>query len=82
MEQEPTDRVEDWQSLVNKPVYASDGKDIGIVSQIQPLHLIVTFGVIIPDKFNIPKTSIKNIHGGVVHLKEDSKIVKDTYAFE
>ena len=38
--------VEDWQSLVNKPVYSSDGKDIGIVKSIQPEFFITTFGSI------------------------------------
>jgi sporulation protein YlmC with PRC-barrel domain len=82
MEEETTARNEDWQALVNKPVYGNDGKDIGVVSEIQPLHLIVTFGVMTPDKFNIPKTSIKNIEEGTIYLKEDSKFVKDNYAFE
>ena len=27
--------VEDWQSIVNKPVYSSDGKDIGVVRSVQ-----------------------------------------------
>jgi hypothetical protein len=82
MEEESTTRIEDWQALVNKPVYASDGKEIGVVSEIQPLHLIVTFGVMIPDKFNIPKTSIKKMDEGTIYLKEDFRFVKDNYAFE
>jgi hypothetical protein len=82
MNEETTARNEDWQALVNKPVYGSDGKDIGVVSEIQPLHLIVTFGVMTPDKFNIPKTSIRNIEEGAIYLKEDSSFVKDNYAFE
>jgi hypothetical protein len=82
MEEESTTRIEDWQALVNKPVYASDGKEIGVVSEIQPLHLIVTFGVMTPDKFNIPKTSIKKMDEGTIYLKEDFRFVKDNYAFE
>ena len=82
MEKELNATIEDWQSLVNKPVYGSDGKEIGVVSEIQPLYLIVTFGVMTPDKFNIPKTSIKSMDEGTIYLKEDSKHVKDNYAFE
>jgi sporulation protein YlmC with PRC-barrel domain len=40
--------AEDWQSLVSKPVFASDGKDIGVVSQILPEELVATSGQIIP----------------------------------
>ena len=38
--------VEDWQSLVNKPLYSSNGKDIGIVRSVQPQFLITSFGSI------------------------------------
>ncbi len=38
--------VEDWQSVVNKPVYSSNGKDIGIVRAVQPESLITSFGSI------------------------------------
>jgi sporulation protein YlmC with PRC-barrel domain len=34
MEEETTVKIEDWQSLINKPVYGSDGKEIGVVSEI------------------------------------------------
>lgn len=66
MEKDQGFEIGDWQSLVNKPVYGSDGKEIGVVSAVQPLHLIVTFGVVTPDKFNIPKKSIKNVHEGIM----------------
>jgi hypothetical protein len=46
------------------------------------LHLIVTFGVMTPDKFNIPKTSIKKMDEGTIYLKEDFRFVKDNYTFE
>jgi rRNA processing protein Gar1 len=58
MEEETTVKIEDWQSLINKPVYGSDGKEIGVVSEIQPLHLIVTFGVMTPDSSIIIQTII------------------------
>ena len=53
--------VDDWQALVNKPVFTSDGKDVGVVSQIEPEKLIVPFGPITPEKYMIPKASVKNI---------------------
>jgi sporulation protein YlmC with PRC-barrel domain len=82
MKEETTVKIEDWQSLINKSVYGSDGKEIGVISEIQPLHLIVTFGVMTPDKFNIPKTLIKNKDKGIVYLKKDSKFIKDNHAFQ
>ena len=48
--------VEDWQSVVNKPVYSSNGKDIGIVRAVQPEFLITSFGSITQDRYLIPKT--------------------------
>ncbi|MEP0826058.1 MAG: hypothetical protein HRF40_11280 [Nitrososphaera sp.] len=74
--------VEDWQSLVNKPVFASDGRDVGVVSQIQPEKLVVTYGPITPDKFLIPKSSITNIEKGVVYLSETGEEVERNYKYE
>lgn len=74
--------VEDWQSLVNKPVFASDGRDVGIVSQIQPEKLVVTYGPITPDKFLIPKSSITSIEKGVVYLSETGEDVERNYKYE
>jgi hypothetical protein len=71
-----------WQGLVNKPVYSSDGQEVGIVSAIQPQHLIVSFGPITTDKYLIPKSSIKNIERGIVYLNENTKFIEDNYLFE
>jgi hypothetical protein len=71
-----------WQGLVNKPVYSSDGQEVGIVSAIQPQHLIVSFGPITTDKYLIPKSSIKNVERGIVYLNENTKFVEDNYRFE
>ena len=74
--------VEDWQSLVNKPVYSSNGKDIGIVKSIQPEFFITTFGSITKDKFLIPKTSLQSINNGILYIKEDSDFVENNFKFE
>jgi sporulation protein YlmC with PRC-barrel domain len=34
--EENSKEITDWQALVNKPVYSSDGKEVGIVSSVQP----------------------------------------------
>jgi sporulation protein YlmC with PRC-barrel domain len=74
--------VEDWQSLVNKPVYSSNGKDIGIVKSIQPEFFITTFGSITKDKYLIPKTSLQSINNGIIYIKEDSDFVENNFKFE
>ena len=74
--------VEDWQSLVNKPVYSSNGKDIGIVRAIQPEFFITSFGSITKDKYLIPKTSIQSIDNGIIYIKEDSDFVEKNFKFE
>ena len=75
-------QIDDWESLVNKPVFASDGMDVGVVGDIQPERLLVTFGPITPDKYIIPKTSVERIEKGVVYLKETGETVKKQYMFE
>jgi hypothetical protein len=74
--------IDDWQSLVNKPVFTRDGMDVGVVSEIQPEKLIVTYGPITPDKYLIPKSSVTTIEKGVVYLSETGDLVKRNYKFE
>ena len=73
---------DDWQALVNKPVFTSDGKDVGVVSQIQPEKIIVTYGPITPDKYVIRKSSVRNIEHGVVYLSETGSFIEDNYRYE
>jgi hypothetical protein len=65
---------------VNKPVYASDGKQIGIVSSVQPEKLVVSYGPLTPDKYLIPKSSIKTFDNGIVYLNEKSEYITSTVA--
>jgi len=74
--------IQDWQSLVNKPVFTSDGKDVGVVSEIQPEKLIVSYGPITPDKYLIPKTSVEDIIKGVIYLRETGSAVEHNYKYE
>lgn len=74
--------IRDWQALVNKPVFTSDGKEVGVVSQIQPDRLIVSYGPITPDKYLIPKSSIKGIEKGVVYVSETGNFVERNYKYE
>jgi hypothetical protein len=74
--------VEDWQSLVNKPLYSSNGKDIRIVLSVQPQFLMTSFGSIIQDRYLIPKTSVKSIKDGIIYINEDSDFVEQNFKFE
>ena len=76
------DSIEDWQALINKPVISSDEREIGVVSDVQPLHIIVSSGPITPNKYNIPKKLVNNFENGVVHLSFSQKDVEDNYEFE
>ena len=75
-------RVDDWQTLVNKPVISIDGQEIGIVRSIQAESLMVDNGPITPDHYLIPKSSVERVENGIIHLKDDSKFVEDRYRFE
>jgi hypothetical protein len=74
--------IDDWQILVNKPVFASDGKEVGIIRSIQPNNLIISYGPVTPDKYLIPKSSVKNFTNGVLYLNETSEFIENNYRFE
>jgi sporulation protein YlmC with PRC-barrel domain len=74
--------IEDWQSLVNKPVYSSNGNDIGIVRSVQPEFLITSYGSITQDRYLIPKSSVQSIKNGIIYINEDSHFVEQNFKFE
>lgn len=75
-------KIENWQALINKPVLSIDEKEIGVVSDVQPLHIIVKSGAVTPNKFNIPKKLISKFENGVVYLSSSQKDVSDNHEFE
>lgn len=74
--------ISDWQGLVNKPLYTADGKQVGIVSSVQADKIVVTYGPITPNKYLIPKTSIKEFKDGTVYIGERLEFVEKNYQFE
>lgn len=74
--------IGDWQTLVNKPVYTDDGKEVGIVRSIQSENLMVDYGPITPDHFLVPKSSVRDFENGIVHLNRSSQFVESHYKFE
>jgi hypothetical protein len=76
------EKIDDWQKIVNKPVFSKDGKDIGVVESVQPERIITKYGPLIQDKYLIPKSSIVDFDEmGVVRLKEDGDFVEHHYKF-
>jgi anthranilate/para-aminobenzoate synthase component II len=75
-------KIEDMQALINKPVIGRDEKEIGVVSDVQPLHIIVSSGPVTPDKYNIPKEFVSKFENGVIYLSISQKEVADKYEFE
>lgn len=78
------EKIDDWQKIVNKPVFSKDGKDIGVVESIQPERIIVHYGPVSrnTNKYVIPKSSIVEFDEfGVVRLKEDGDYVVHHYKF-
>lgn len=75
-------KIEDGQALINKPVITNDQKEIGVVSDVQPLHLIVSSGPVTPNKYNIPKELISKFENGVVYLSLSQQEVADKHEFE
>ena len=76
------DVIEDWQSLINKPAVSNDEKEIGVVSAVQALHIIVNSGPITPNKYNIPKELVTKFENGIVYLKSNQKDIENQYEFE
>jgi hypothetical protein len=75
-------KINDWQKIVNKPVFSKDGKDFGVVESIQAEKIIAKYGPLTQDKYLIPKSSIVDFDEmGVVRLKEDSDYVTHHYKF-
>jgi anthranilate/para-aminobenzoate synthase component II len=75
-------KIEDWQMVVNKPVISVDEHEIGVVSEVQPVHIIVVSGPVTPNKYNIPKELINKFENGVVYLSVTKKEVADNHEFE
>jgi sporulation protein YlmC with PRC-barrel domain len=76
------DSTKDWQALINKPVTSSDAREIGVVSDIQPLHIIVSSGAVTPKKYNIPKELVDEFENGIVRVNLSQRDVQDNYKFE
>ena len=65
-----------------KPAYTNDEQQIGIVSAIQAENIIVSNDPITPDKYLVPKNSIKKFDQGILYLSDSWEFAKEKYKFE
>lgn len=75
-------KTEEWQSLINKPVISDDEGAMGVVTEIQPLHIIVSAGPVTANKYNIPKEMVSQFENGIVYLTLTQKDIEENYKFE
>lgn len=55
------DPFSDWSQLMNRPVYAVDGKRVGFLRSILADYLLVKKGLIVLNKYYIPKTLAESV---------------------
>ncbi|MDQ3806830.1 MAG: hypothetical protein M3298_01540 [Thermoproteota archaeon] len=55
------DPFSDWSQLINRPVYAADGKKVGFLRSILADYLLVKKGFIVLNKYYIPKTLAESV---------------------
>jgi len=76
------DEIKDWQAIINKPVLSSDEREIGIVSEVQPLYVIINSGAVTPNKYNVPKKFVNKYVGGTIALNIDKNYIEKNCKFE
>jgi len=75
-------KTDNWQALINKPAVSDDEGAIGVVTEIQPLHIIVNSGPVTPNKYNIPKEMVGQFENGIVYLNLSQRDIEENYKFE
>ena len=75
-------KIKDWQALVNKATLSSDEREIGIVSEVQPLYIIINSGAVTPNKYNVPKKFVNKYVDGTIGLNIDKDYIEKNCKFE
>lgn len=76
------DPFSDWSQLMNRPVYAVDGKKVGFLRSILADYLIVKKGFIILNKYYIPKTLAESVDKkGRIQLRITAFEVRANYTY-
>ncbi len=76
------DPFSDWSQLINRPVYAADGKKVGFLRSILEDYLLVKKGFIILNKYYIPKTLAESVdRKGRIQLRITAFEVRANYTY-
>jgi len=76
------DPFSDWSQLINRPVYAVDGKKVGFLRSILADYLLVKKGFIVLNKYYIPKTLAESVdRKGRIRLRITAFEVRANYTY-
>lgn len=76
------DPFSDWSQLINRPVYAADGKKVGFLRSIFADYLLVKKGFIVLNKYYIPKTLAESVdRKGRIRLRITAFEVRANYTY-
>ena len=76
------DPFSDWSQLINRPVYAADGKKMGFLRSILEDYLLVKKGFIVLNKYYIPKTLAESVdRKGGIRLRITAFEVRANYTY-
>ncbi|MDQ3883676.1 MAG: hypothetical protein M3243_06435 [Thermoproteota archaeon] len=76
------DPFSDWSQLINRPVYAADGKKVGFLRSILADYLLVKKGFIVLNKYYIPKTLAESVdRKGRIRLRITALDVRANFTY-
>ena len=76
------DPFSDWSRLMNRPVYAADGKKVGFLRSIVADYLLVKKGFVVLNKYYIPKTLAESVdRKGRIRLRISALEVRANYTY-
>ena len=76
------DPFSNWSQLMNRPVYAVDGKKVGFLRSILTDYLLVKKGLIVLNKYYIPKTLAESVDKeGRIRLRITAFEVRANYTY-
>jgi hypothetical protein len=76
------DPFSDWSQLINRPVYAADGKKVGFLRSILADYLLVKKGFVVLNKYYIPKTLAESVdRKGRIRLRITALDVRANYTY-
>jgi hypothetical protein len=76
------DPFSDWSRLINRPVYAADGKKVGFLRSIVADYLLIKKGFVVLNKYYIPKTVAESVdRKGRIRLRITTFEVRANYSY-